>query len=429
MSTTVVVRGQAVFVRQFEVLVTDGPDRGARIVSQADELSIGSDDGNDLRLTDPAVSRHHCALRAGERGLELRDLGSRNGTFVDGVEVVTAFVRSGVHVKIGHTAFELRILDQELEQPLAAADRLGPLLGASPAMRRLYPLIEQCGKSAATVLVTGETGTGKELIAEAIHAASARRQAAFVVIDCSALSHDLAESELFGHERGAFTGAETTRIGAFETADGGTIFLDEIGELPLSLQPLLLRVLENRTIRRVGSNEQRSVDVRVIAASHRDLRGEVNEKRFRADLFYRLNVVKIAVPPLRDRAGDVVLLATHFWRGFRSDEPPPGLLDHLAAHSWPGNVRELRNAVERAALLGWTPDRAAARETLTYQQAKERALWEWERTWVEELLASHGGNLSRAARAAKMGRSNLREIARRHAVVTRASATDLGDDD
>jgi transcriptional regulator with GAF, ATPase, and Fis domain len=429
---TLAVRGQTILVRQFEVVVLDGPDQGKRVASSSDELSIGTADGNDLKLTDPAVSRHHCALHADERGLLMIDLGSRNGTFVNDVELIQGYVRSGARVRLGQSSVQVNVLDHDLEQPIAITDRFGPLIGASPAMRRLYPLVEQCAASSATVLIVGETGTGKELIAEAIHACSPRRAEPFVVVDCSALSHDLAESELFGHERGAFTGADTQRIGAFESADGGTIFLDEIGELPITLQPLLLRVLEARTIRRVGSNEQRPVDVRVVAASHRDLRTLVNDKRFRPDLFYRLNVLRIAVPPLRERVGDVELLATELWRMFRPDlAPPPALLAHLAAQSWPGNVRELRNAVERAALIGWKPEQAAAGpiETLTYQQAKERAVWEWERGWIERLLASHGGNLSRAARATKMGRSHLRELARRYGVATRGSAVDFTGDD
>jgi transcriptional regulator with GAF, ATPase, and Fis domain len=417
------IRSESLRVRQFEVIVTSGPDQGVRITSQSDELSIGTAEGNDLRLTDPAVSRHHCVLHAEERGLVLLDLGSRNGTYVDDVEIVSGYLKSGARLRIGHSTLQIQILDRELEQPIAIGDRFGPLVGASAAMRKMYPLVEQCAASNATILIVGETGTGKELIAEAIHERSRRARGPFVVIDCSALSHELAESELFGHERGAFTGADVQRIGAFESADGGTIFLDEIGELPIDLQPLLLRVLEARTIRRVGSTEQRAVDVRVVAASHRDLRTLVNDKRFRADLFYRLNVVRIAVPPLRERTGDIELLAAEFWRTFRPDTaPPPALLAHLAGQSWPGNVRELRNAVERAALLGWQPERPSGpHEILTYQQAKERAVWDWERRWVERLLASHGGNLSRAARATKMGRSHLRELARRHGVPTRGS--------
>jgi transcriptional regulator with GAF, ATPase, and Fis domain len=425
---TLAVRSQTVLVRQFEAFVVDGPDRGARVASRSDELSIGSAEGNDLRLTDPAVSRHHCALHADERGLCIIDLGSRNGTFVNDVELVSAYVRSGARIRIGQSTVQVRVLDRDLQQPISSGDRLGPLIGGSPAMRRMYPLVEQCARGNATVLIVGETGTGKELIAEAIHQSSPRNAAPFVVVDCSALSHDLAESELFGHERGAFTGADTQRIGAFESADNGTIFLDEIGELPLSLQPLLLRVLESRTIRRVGSNEQRPIDVRVVAASHRDLRALVNDKRFRTDLYYRLNVVRIAVPPLREREGDVELLATEFWKTFRPDVvPPAALISHLARQSWPGNVRELRNAVERAALIGWKPDHMSSIEMLTYQQAKERAVWEWEHAWVERLLTSHGGNLSRAARATKMGRSHLRDLARRYGIPTRGSTVEVED--
>ena len=276
-----------------------------------------------------------------------------------------------------------------------------------------------CESSDAAVLVTGETGTGKELVAEAIHEQGRRAKRPFVVIDASTLSHELAESELFGHERGAFTGAEVARVGAFEHADGGTIFLDEIGELPLSLQPKLLRALENKQIRRAGSTAYRSVDVRVIAATHRDLRAAVNDKRFRADLYYRLDVVRVDVPPLRERGDDVRMLAALFWNTYRPEVPPPeSLLAQFATLSWPGNVRELRNAVERAALLGWSPTQDADTTTLTYQQAKARAVWEWERTWVERLLATHGANLSRAARAVHMGRSHLRELARRHALHT-----------
>jgi transcriptional regulator with GAF, ATPase, and Fis domain len=432
---TVSVRGQTLVIRQFEVTVLEGPDRGSRAVSQSEELTIGSNEGNDLRLGDPAVSRHHCTLRIEERGLALTDLGSRNGTFIDEVEIKSCYVKLGAPIRVGQSVLSVRVLDRDLEEPLASTDRHGALLGASPAMRRLYPVLEQCGKSTATVLIAGETGTGKELVAEAIHDLSERRAGPFVIVDCSALSHDLAESELFGHDRGAFTGADATRVGAFESADGGTIFLDEIGELPLALQPLLLRAIDNRTIRRVGGSSQRTVDVRVIAATHRDLRIEVNDKRFRADLFYRLNVLRVTVPPLRERDGDVELLAAHFWRMFRPDEaPPPALLQHLAMRPWPGNVRELRNAVERAANLGWSADprppaAAEPAESLTYQRAKERAVWAWERRWIEELIRAAGGNLSRAARTAKMGRTHVRELARRHGIPTRGLPSDPPDAD
>ena len=432
MSTTVGMRAQARLVRQFAVTVEIGVDRGMRVVSTGDELAIGTSEGNDLRLGDPGVSRHHCALRAHERGLELVDLGSRNGTFVDNLEITSCFVRSGARIRIGESVIALEVLDQDLEQPLAQANRFGPILGASAEMRRLYPIIEQCGRSNATVLIVGESGTGKELIAEAIHDASPRRTKPLVVVDCSALSHDLAESELFGHVRGAFTGADTDRVGAFESANGGTVFLDEIGELPLSLQPILLRVLEARTIRRVGSNRQVPVDVRIVSASNRDLRAEVNHKRFRADLFYRLNVLRITAPPLRERTGDVEILAEHFWRTFRADPIPTSLVQHLVAQRWPGNIRELRNAIERVALLGWSPKQQAAAvpaELPIYRDGRARALWDWERTWLEQLLAATGANLSRASRMAKMGRSHLRELARKHGLAAPAADDSDTDDD
>jgi len=433
---TQAVRGHAYIVRQFEVRVVAGVDRDKACVSTGTELSIGTADGSDLQLTDPAVSRHHCALRTGERGLELRDLGSRNGTFVGDCEVARAFVRDGARLVVGQTTIALRVLDAEIEQPLATTAQLVGLHGGSPAMRRIYPIIEQAARGNATVLVRGETGTGKELVAEALHELSPRRAGPLVVVDCGALSAELAEAELFGHERGAFTGADAARAGAFEQADGGTIFLDEIGELPLALQPILLRALENRTVKRVGAGGRtRSVDVRVVAASHRDLRALVNDKRFRADLYYRLAVVHVKVPALRERAGDIELLARAFWQSFRPGvAPPDGLLAHLDAQSWPGNVRELRNAVERAAAVGWKPEPAAAAMPaedwgVTYQHAKERAVLAWERGWVAQLIAGAGGNLTRAARAARMGRSHLRELARRHGVATGASAADGDDED
>ena len=411
-AVTQAVRGRAMFIRRFEIVVIDGVDRGARAVSDSDELAVGTATGTSLRLGDGSVSRHHCVVRATERGLELRDLGSTNGTFVGDTEVVRAIIKSGTKVRIGNTTLAVSVLDDEIEQPLAEEGRFGELLGASPAMRRLYPMIQQWAASDASVLVRGETGTGKELVAEAIHLASERRERPFVIVDCSALPRQLAESELFGHVRGAFTGADTDREGAFSDADGGTIFLDEIGELPLDLQPLLLRALEQKTVRKVGTNQYRAVDVRVIAASHRDLRVEVNAKRFRSDLYYRLDVLRIAVPPLREREGDIALLATHFWQQFRPGSAiPRELLAELSAQAWPGNVRELRNAVERSALVGWAePDPAQQ----SYGQAKDAAIQHWEKSWLERLLAAHDHNLSRAARAAQMGRSYLRQLCQRY---------------
>jgi DNA-binding NtrC family response regulator len=280
-------------------------------------------------------------------------------------------------------------------------------------MRRLYALLEKMAASSAPMLIEGETGTGKELVAEAVHQLGPRRDGPFVVVDCGALARDVVESELFGHVRGAFTGAYANHTGAFEAAIGGTLFLDEIGELPLAIQPVLLRALENRTIRPIGSTDYRHVDVRVIAATHRDLRAEVNRKRFRPDLYYRLDVLRVVVPPLRERVEDIELLVHQFWKIWRPDSaPPPELLAELAAHSWPGNVRELRNAVERACVGAW----GAPPPKLSYGDAKQRAVDGWERHWVEQLLADHGGNVSRAARSAQMARSHLRDLIRRHRI-------------
>jgi transcriptional regulator with GAF, ATPase, and Fis domain len=411
---TKTVRGSQVYVRRFQVDVLDGPDRGARMVSTSDELTIGTAEGVDLRLTDPSVSRHHCTLKVTERGLELRDLGSTNGTYAGDLEVVRGFVRSGARIRAGTSQLGITVLRDQIVHALAPGDRFGELLGVSPVMRRLYPVLDSCAQSEITVLLHGETGTGKELIAEAIHLASPRRDAPFVVVDCSVLPAQLIESELFGHVRGAFTGADADRTGAFEIASGGTIFLDEIGELALDLQPVLLRALENRTIRRLGTHQQRKIDVRVIAASRRDLRFEVNQRRFRPDLYYRLNVMRIVVPALDEREGDVAVLARHFWRGLRPDrELPEEILAELVRQRWPGNIRELRNAVERIALIGWTAPAPPARRA-AYGQAKELASQLWERTWVKELLVENGYNVSQAARAAQMARSHLRQLVDRY---------------
>jgi two-component system response regulator GlrR len=407
---TMSVRGDALLIRQFEVAVVAGPDKGRRAASQSDVLSIGTAAGNELQLTDPSVSRHHCSLRLCERGLELRDLGSTNGTVLGEAEVRHAYLKSGARVRLGTTTVAIQLLDRQLEQPLGG-ERLGELIGGSRAMRRLYPVIERCAQSAATVLIWGETGTGKELVAQTIHELGPRRDGPLVVVDCGALPRELIESELFGHVRGAFTGADRDRIGAFEAAHGGTLLLDEIGELPLALQPVLLRALESRVIRRIGAGEPRAVDVRVIAATRRDLRAEVNQRRFRSDLYYRLDVLRLEVPPLRERTGDVAQLAHAFWHELRPDvAPPPELVAELVQQTWPGNVRELRNAIERSVALGYAPAGAGQ----SYGDARARVLHDWERAWIRELCAAHGGNIARAARAARMGRTHLRELIARH---------------
>jgi transcriptional regulator with AAA-type ATPase domain len=338
----------------YRVTVVRGPDKGKEARAQRTDLVVGTQAGSDLQLTDTTVSRNHCAIEARPEGFLLRDLGSTNGTRVGGVRVVEGYVEPGAELDLGETRLRLLAVDAPLEIPLYAGDRFGPMLGASTEMRRLFALLHRAARSDATVLLLGETGTGKDLAAEAIHLASDRASRPFVVIDCSAIPENLIESELFGHERGAFTGAVERRAGAFESAHGGTVFLDEIGELPRAMQPKLLRVLERRVVKPVGANQALQVDVRVVAATNRDLRAEVNRGNFREDLYFRLSVITARMPPLRDRDDDVTLLAESFWRALAPDRPelPSELRERLRAHGWPGNVRELRNAVERAAALG-----------------------------------------------------------------------------
>ena len=334
------------------------------------------------------------------------------------------------------------VLSDEVREPLSSEDRYGRVLGHSAAMRRIFAHLPRVAASDSTVLLEGETGTGKSLLADMLHQHSPRAAGPFVVIDCSAIPPSLIEAELFGHTKGAFTGAQTARAGAFEAANGGTVFLDEIGELRLDMQPKLLRALEERSIRRVGSLEPVRLDVRVIAATNRDLRQEVNRGAFRADLFYRLNIVRIRVPSLRERPEDIPPLVAHFYEQFARDGesgPSASLLAGLMLQPWPGNVRELRGAIERALVMGdpelWreavigalpvdrVPPPSSTREgrleidlTCPFREAKEREVSRWERLYVETLIRANDGNLSRAARAVRMDRNHLRELIRRHGV-------------
>jgi two-component system response regulator AtoC len=323
--------------------------------------------------------------------------------------------------------------------PPGEEERFHNLVGRSAGMRAVYRLLEKAAQTDATVLILGETGTGKELAARAVHYHSARRERRFVPVNCGALPAELVESELFGHARGAFTGAAAMKRGLFEEAAGGTIFLDEVGELPLPVQVKLNRVLQEREIRRVGDNTPIAVDVRVVAATHRDLREEIKAGRFREDLFYRLNVLAVVLPPLRERAEDVPLLAAHFLekharavrralRGFS-----PEALRRLVAHGWPGNVRELENTVERAVAVaggeeiqvedlppeialggaagGVAPVALAA---LPYKDALAEARDRASREYLAAILKEFGGNVTRAAERAGMERESLHRLLRRY---------------
>jgi two-component system response regulator GlrR len=430
-STNVVAPRLAAFTFHRFRVVTAGGGPAAEATSDSAELTIGSASGNQLVLSDPTVSRHHCAIRVTQRGFQLRDLGSTNGTWLANHLIETAYLKPGSPFRVGTVALRFERLDDLIHEELSVEDGLGDALGASPAMRQIFATLAKLAPSDSTVLLEGETGTGKGLISDLIHRQSRRANGPFVVVDCASIPATLIESELFGHEKGAFTGAQAARPGAFEAANGGTVFLDEIGELPLDLQAKLLRALEERLVKRLGSVRTIRLDVRVIAATNRDLREEVNRGRFRADLYYRLAVLQLRLPPLRERREDIPLLVHHFYRVFTGDDDavaPGALVAQLADHRWPGNVRELRSAVERAVLAidavlitEHAPASAPALtydERLSFREAKDRAVAGWERQYLADLIARHDGNLSRAARAARMDRAHLRELLRKHGVET-----------
>jgi len=363
--------------------------------------------------------------------VQVRDLGSANGMTLAGHRVVCAYLNHGSVLGLGETLLRFDSLEDQVREPLSLERSFGRVLGESAPMRRLFAVMTRVAASEATVLLEGETGTGKGALADAIHRASPRKGGPFMVIDCSAIPATLIETELFGHEKGAFTDARAAREGAFEAAAGGTVFLDEVGELPLALQPKLLRALEDRVVQRVGGRTPVPLDVRVIAATNRDLRQEVNRGTFRADLFYRLNIVRLELPPLRERLEDIPLLARSFFEQLAPPgvQPSPALLDVYRRQSWPGNVRELRNTIERDLVLGEGADAAddgpspsAAGEVgaaAPFRVQKERAVAAWESEYLRQLLAAHGGNLSQAARAARMDRSYLRDLLKRHRIVAR----------
>jgi DNA-binding NtrC family response regulator len=422
--------------QRFRVAVVVGPDSGKQRIADGPELSIGTSPSSDLVLSDPTVSRHHCAIEARPRGFHLRDLGSTNGTRIGHHFVESIYLGGEALISLGTSAVKFEILDETVREHLASGDTFaGIILGRSAPMRRIFALLPRLAASDATILIDGETGTGKTLLAEAIHQASPRAQGPFVSVDCAAIPPTLIESELFGHEQGAFTGATATRIGAFESARGGTLFLDEIGELPLDMQPKLLRVLESRQIKRVGGSHPMTLDVRVIAATNRDLREAVNAGTFRSDLFYRLNVVRLHVPPLRERREDIPLLVDHFYRQFSREADavaPAALMMVLEHQAWPGNVREVRAAVERAVLLGDPLDTGPRSSSglpdlpidldVPYRVGKQQIVDHWEKAYLVELLRQSRGSITRAARRARTDRNYLRERLIRLKIPTRLGA-------
>lgn len=413
--------------------VVEGPDTGKSFVidaSQPQRALLGNSETCTFRLRDPQVSRRHLAVELAPPRLRITDTGSTNGTFVDGVALLDGYVRGGEIIRIGQTALRVDRGLSPQRALLPDASGFGRVVGRSLAMRRLYPLCERLAASNVPVIIEGETGTGKEMLAEALHEMGPRASGPFVVFDCTAVAPNLLESELFGHERGAYTGAHASRKGVFEQAHTGTLLIDEIGDLELPLQSKLLRAIERSEVRRVGGDRTIRVDVRVLSATRRNLDEEVAAGRFRDDLFHRLAVARIELPPLRMRTGDVATLVHHFWRalGGAPEALSPSLLARFEASAWPGNVRELRNAIARRIALGDlegapapAPEQAAHAPPpgpespddfweallaldLPYAMTKERLVSELESRYVARILEKHGGNVSQAASAAGLAR-------------------------
>jgi DNA-binding NtrC family response regulator len=424
-------------LRQCKLVVLNGPQRGSEHIVQGEVIRVGKGEDNDLIMGDETVSRNHFEIVRDAKGYLLRDLGSTNGTYLDGAEIREAYIRAGAVIAAGAAELKFTPFEERIQILPSEKEKLGEMVGRSLLVRQIFGLIERIAPTDATVLIEGETGTGKDVLARTIHQLSKRKDSPFVVVDCGAVSGTLIESELFGHEKGAFTGAANQRLGAFEYANGGTVFLDELGELSLDLQPKLLRVLEQREIRRVGGSETIKVDLRILAATRMDLRSEIEKGKFREDLYFRLNVVPILSPSLRDRRDDIPLLVEFFLKEMAGEEAPSLSDDSMAAlmaHDWPGNVRELRNVLERALALRTDPGALVAplgepgsliindtndtnftfEEGLSFRDQKE--IWndEFESRYLRWLLTGAKGNISKAARAADMDRKYLHKLLKKH---------------
>ncbi len=438
-------RASELQVRRCHLSVLSGVDAGQSIEVETSLMRVGARERCDLTLTDSRVSGYHFEIQLDSVGYRLRDMDSSNGTFVSGLRVREAYLEPGMVISVGDSRIRFEPLKTSSRVQLSERSYFGSLLGQGPQMRSLFAQLERVAPTEASVLIMGETGVGKELVADAIHQASPRAACPFVVVDCGAISGSLIASELFGHEKGAFTGATSTRIGAFERANGGTLFLDELGELPIDLQPSLLGALERRRIRRVGGKRDIPIDIRIVAATHRDLPRAINKGRFREDLYYRLAVVQAKVPPLRERLEDVPMLVKHFL-----EEMPGGdklklkqrTIDNLCRHDYPGNVRELRNLIERAVIMsdsehtqtlstslpggnaapvqGSTGQasgdifQALVDTTVPYKRAKSDLVSEFEKRFFGKLIKAHDGNVSAAARATGLDRMTVHKLLQKH---------------
>lgn len=437
-------------LRKSRLVVVEGPEAGRTLVMDKEQITAGRSLLSDLVLTDKAVSGTHFSITAVDKGYVLKDEGSTNGTWYGDVRLREIWLKPGTLFRAGTTVLRFEPTDDIVTIELSDRDRFDQAIGTSVPMREIFANLERVAPSDLTVLIGGETGTGKEVIARAIHRHSRRKDRPFVVLDCSAIPKDLIESTLFGHEKGSFTGAVGQHRGVFEQADGGTIFLDEIGELDMSLQPKLLRVLENREVKRVGGGKSITVDVRVIAATNRELRRMVIEGGFREDLYFRLSVMQIELPPLRRRREDIPLLVEAFMgvanaRRAEQGQPPlqvsPEALKALGERPWPGNIRELKNMVERATsladgvmltradfMLGTEPPvrltqpgpvvegelRFLVDAQVAFKDAKQALLDRFEAMYLKALIEKHENNITRAGRTAGLTRYHLRELLKKH---------------
>jgi DNA-binding NtrC family response regulator len=413
------------------VRIIDGPDRG-RSFRLGEAAVLGTDPTCDIRLTDECVSRRHCRIQLGQRGFWVTDLQSHNGTLYDGAHVNEIAVAPGALLQIGTTHLLLEApRTRGLIVPPSSQSRFGELVGGSLRMRQVYALLEMAAQNDTTVLLEGETGTGKELAARAIHEASERSKGPFVVFDCGTTQIELVCSQLFGHVAGAFTGATKDHVGVVQAAAGGTLFIDEVAELPSEIQPALLRLCERKTICRVGSTEQRQVDVRIIVATNRQLSEEVVKGTFRRDLYYRLQVLPIAMPPLRTRKEDIAELCETILAdmGHGDVRIDPAALSTLMSHDWPGNARELRNVLQRALAAKRNPEdplrpivdhgtpTAVPGTQESFLERKRVLVDSFEREFLSNLMRQHQGNIRAASRAAGIERSQLKRRLRKHGLI------------
>ena len=437
-----------VSLRKCQLIVMEGPSKGKKLDLGKNKISLGKKDDNDLVVDDRTVSRRHLEIDHTSDSFLLKDLGSTNGTYINGIKVKEAYLSPGDVIKVGNTRIEFVAFDERIKVEPADRESFGQMVGKSRKIRQIFGILEKISPTEATVIIEGETGTGKELVARAIHDNSPRKSRPFIVFDCSAVAENLIESELFGHVKGSFTGAIATRKGAFESATGGTIFLDEIGELTLDLQPKLLRALEQREIRKVGSVETIPIDVRVITATNRGLKKEVVEGRFREDLYYRLSVVKIHLPSLRERPDDIPPLVERFLSTGKFNQGPDGklrvtrveddALKMLQRYNWPGNVRELFNILERATSMSdsntlaqaqlsyifaeldreeeMTERSGTTRSDIPFKEAKSKLVESFEKDYLLSLMRRNNYNISKAAREAGIDRKHIRNLLKKYGI-------------